>query len=112
VTVPIYRKKVFYYCEQKETGKIIHQLSRQKAVELIEEHAMPDHIHLVMSVPLKYSFAMVVGYLNGKSAIDIYRQLQRSKKGFVGKHFCAPSFARRKWNQLKLVAASVQAPSA
>jgi len=48
---------------------------------------MPDHIHLVLSVPPKYSIAMFIGYLKGKSAIQIHRQLQGMKKGFTGKHF-------------------------
>jgi putative transposase len=52
-------------------------LCRQKEVELIEGHAMPDHIHLVLSVPPKYSIAMVLGYLKGKSAIHIHRTIGR-----------------------------------
>jgi putative transposase len=66
VIVPKYRKKVLYGRVRKEAGKIIRQLCRQKDVELIEGHAMPDHIHLVLSVPPKYSIAMVVGYLKGR----------------------------------------------
>ena len=85
--VPKYRKKVLYGRVRKEAGKIIRQLCRQKDVELIEGHAMPDHIHLVLSVPPKYSIAMVVGYLKGKSAIHIHRKLEGAKQGFIGKHF-------------------------
>jgi len=48
---------------------------------------MPDHIHLVLSVPPKYSIAMLIGYIKGKSAIQIHRQLQSVKRGFTGKHF-------------------------
>lgn len=53
----------------------------------MEGHAMPDHIHLLLSAPPKYSIAMVVGYLKGKSAIHIHRQLQGVKKGFTCRHF-------------------------
>jgi len=60
VIVPKYRKKVLYGRLRGEVGKIIRQLCRQKEVELIEGHAMPDHIHLVLSVPPKYSIAMVL----------------------------------------------------
>jgi len=56
-------------------------------VELLEGHAMPDHIHLVLSVPPKLSIAMVLGYLKGKSAIHIHRQLEGVNRGFTGKHF-------------------------
>ena len=87
VIVPKYRKKVLFGRIRGEVGKIIRQLCRQKAVELIEGHACPDHIHLVLSVPPKFSIAMVVGYLKGKSAIHIHRQLQGVKKGFTGKSF-------------------------
>lgn len=87
VIVPKYRKKVLFGRMRAEVGKIIRQLCRQKDVELIEGQACPDHIHLVLSVPPKFSIAMFVGYLKGKSAIQIHRQLQGVKKGFTGKHF-------------------------
>ena len=64
--VPKYRKKVLFGRIRGEIGKIIRQLCRQKEVELIEGHAMPDHVHVVLSVPPKYSIAMIVGYLKGK----------------------------------------------
>ena len=87
VIVPKYRKKVLYGRLRGEVGKIIRQLCRQKEVELIEGHAMPDHIHLVLSVPPKYSIAMVLGYLKGKSAIHIHRKVHGIKQGFTGRHF-------------------------
>jgi putative transposase len=87
VIVPKYRKKVMYGRTRKQIGKIIRQLCRQKDVELVEGHAMPDHIHLVLSIPPKHSVAMVVGYLKGKSAIHIHRKMLGVKKGFTGKHF-------------------------
>ena len=87
VIVPKYRKKVLYGRHRGEVGKIIRQLCRQKEVELIEGHAMPDHIHLVLGVPPKYSIAMVLGYLKGKSAIQIHRKVHDIKQGFTGRHF-------------------------
>ena len=87
VIVPKYRKKTLYGRVRREVGKIIRQLCRQKDVELLEGQACRDHIHLVLSIPPKYSPAMVVGYLKGKSAIHIHRQLQGVKQGFTGKHF-------------------------
>jgi putative transposase len=87
VIVPKYRKKVLYGNLRVDVGQIIRQLCRQKEVELIEGHAMRDHVHLVLSVPPKYSIAMVLGYLKGKSAIHIHRKLHGIKKGFTGKHF-------------------------
>jgi putative transposase len=87
VIVPKYRKKVLYGRLCGEVGKIIRQLCRQKEEELIEGHAMPDHIHLVLSVPPKYSIAMVLGYLKGKSAIHIHRTVHGIRQGFTGRHF-------------------------
>lgn len=79
--VPKYRKRVLYGRVKREVGKIIRQLCRQKEVELLEGHAMPDHIYLVLSVPPKLSIAMVLGYLKGKSAIHIHRQLEGVNRG-------------------------------
>ena len=87
VIVPKYHKKVLFGRLRGEVGKIIRQLCRQKEVELIEGLAMPDHIHLVLSVPPKYSVAMVLGYLKGKSAIHIHRTAHGIKQGFTGRHF-------------------------
>ncbi|OSM08767.1 putative transposase IS200-family protein [Magnetofaba australis IT-1] len=82
-----YRKKVLFGRLRKEVGQILRQLCRQKGVELVEGHAMKDHVHLVLSVPPKFSIAMVVGYLKGKSAIHIHRRAHGLKQGFTGKHF-------------------------
>jgi putative transposase len=90
VIVPKYRKKVLYGRVRGEVGKIIRQLCRQKEVELIEGHAMPDHIHLILSVPPKFSIAIVLGHLKGKSAIHIHRIIHGIKQGFTGytgRHF-------------------------
>ena len=87
VIVPKYRKKSLFGQIRSEVGKIIRQLCHQKEVELIEGHLMPDHVHMVLSVPPKFSIAMIVGYLKGKSAIHIHRKLQGVKRGFTGKHF-------------------------
>lgn len=89
VIVPKYRKKVLYGRLRGEVGKIIRQLCRQKEVELIEGHAMADHIHLVLSIPPKYSVAMVIGYLKGKSAIHIHRKAQGAKsRHFWSRGYC------------------------
>jgi len=87
VFVPKYRKKVLYGRTRRQVGQILRQLCRQKGVEILEGHAMPDHIHLVLRIPPKFSVALVVGYLQGKSAIQIHREALGVKKGFTGKHF-------------------------
>ena len=87
VIVPKYRCKVLFGRSRRQVGTILRQLCRQKGVDLLEGHAMPDHIHLVLSIPPKYSVAMVVGYVKGKSAIQIHRRLLGVNRGFTGKHF-------------------------
>jgi len=87
VIVPKYRRKVLFGKTRKKIGVIIRQLCRQKGVEILEGNALPDHIHMVLSIPPKYSVAMVVGYLKGKSAIQIHREMLGVKKGFTGKSF-------------------------
>ena len=87
VIVPKYRRKSFFGHVRKRIGKIFRQLCRQKAIELVEGHAMVDHVHRVLSIPPKLSVAMAVGYLKGKSAIQIHREALNVKQGFTGKHF-------------------------
>ena len=109
VIVPKYRKKVLYGRLRGEVGKIIRQLCRQKEVELIEGHAMADHIHLVLSIPPKYSIAMVIGYLKGKSAIHIHRKGQGIKKGFTGRHFWSRGYCvSRVWLDEEMIRAYVR----
>jgi len=92
VLVPKYRRKVLYGRFRRQLGDILRQLCRQKGIELLEGHAMPDHIHRGVSIPPKYSVAMLVGYLKGKSAIQIHRQLLGVNRGFTGKHFWARGY--------------------
>ena len=87
VIVPKYRRKVLFGHVRKRIGKIFRQLCRQKDIELVEGHALLDHVHMVLSIPPKLSVAMAVGYLKGKSAIQIHREALNVKQGFTGKHF-------------------------
>ena len=87
VIVPKYRRKVLLGHVRKRIGKIFRQLCRQKDIELVEGHALLDHVHMVLSIPPKLSVAMTVGYLKGKSAIQIHREALNVKQGFTGKHF-------------------------
>ena len=77
VIVPQYRKKALYGRLRGKIGKIFRALCRQKGIELVEGKAMPDHVHMLLSVPPRYSISMTIGYLKGKSAIRIHRDLSR-----------------------------------
>lgn len=87
VILPKYRHKVFYGKLRARIGKILRELSLQKGIGLVEGNAMSDHIHLVLSIPPKYSVAMTVGYLKGKSAVRIHRELLGTKGTLYGRTF-------------------------
>jgi len=91
VIIPKYRRKVFYGKLRKQIGTILRELCRQRGIELVEGHAMPDHIHLCLSIPPKYSVAHAVGFLKGKSAVRIHRELLRERR-MTGLHFWAPGY--------------------
>jgi len=91
VIVPKYRKKLLFGRLRKQIGPILRELCRQKGIELLEGHAMPDHVHMCLSIPPKYSVAYTIGFLKGKSAIRIHRQYERSERVY-GKHFWAEGY--------------------
>ncbi len=93
VFVSKYRKKQLYGKFRNRVGEILRDLCRQRGVELLEGHLMPDHIHMCISVPPKYSIAFVIGFLKGKSAVLIYRTVLR-KKRVSGLHFWARGWGR------------------
>ena len=86
VIVPKYRKKKLYGRIRTGVGGIVRELCRQKRVELLEGHLMPDHVHMCISVPPKFSIAFVIGFLKGKSAIRIHREILKEKR-VTGLHF-------------------------
>ena len=73
VIVPKYRKKNLYGKVGKEVREILRDLARQKGVEILEGNVMPDHVHMVISVPPKYSVSSIVGFLKGKSTIRLHQ---------------------------------------
>ena len=80
VIIPKYRRKVFYKNMRQQVGAILRELCRQKGVTLVEGKAMPDHIHMCLSIPPKYSVAHTIGFLKGKSAVRIHRDLLRERR--------------------------------
>ena len=80
VIISKYRKRIMYEKRRKKIGGIIRDLCRQKGIEMHEGHAMPDHIHLLLSIPPKYSVSNTIGFIKGKSALRIHRDLLKTKK--------------------------------
>ena len=74
VLVAKYRRKIIYGKLRKDIGKILRQLCDYKHVEIIEAHAMPDHIHMLVSIPPKLAVADFMGYLKGKSTLIIFER--------------------------------------
>ena len=89
---PKYRKKALFGSLRKGVGKILRELCEQARVELLEGHAMSDHVHLCVSIPPKFSVAHTVGFLKGKSAIRIHREYLGKKRNFTGFHFWARGY--------------------
>ena len=91
VIVPKYRRGVMYGRLKRQIGGILRELCRQKGVELLEGHSMADHVHLCLSIPPKYSVAHTIGFVKGKSAVRIHRDLLRERR-MTGLHFWAPGY--------------------
>jgi putative transposase len=84
---PKYRRKVIYNQIRKDVGEILRTLCQYKGVEIHEGHLMPDHVHLLMSIPPKYSVSSVMGYLKGKSALMIFERHANLKYKYGNRHF-------------------------
>jgi len=92
VWIPKYRKKAIYGELRRELGEVFRELARQKESRIEEGHLLPDHMHVLMSIPPKYSVAQVVGYIKGKSAIHIARTYMNRRKNFIGENFWARGY--------------------
>ncbi len=92
VFIPKYRRKRIYGKLWKELGEVFRRLARQRECEIEEGHLMPDHVHMLISIPPKYSVAQVVGYIKGKTAIHIARTYFDRKRNYVGQHFWARGY--------------------
>src|SRR4051812_38208036 len=89
VILPKYRREVLYGRVRRGVGQNLRDLCRQKQIELVEGKAMPDHIHMLLSVPPRHSIAMAIGYLKGQSATRIHRELLHAKGTLFGRSFWA-----------------------
>ena len=89
VWIPKCRRKVLYGQLRKHLGDVLHDLARQKESKILEGHLQPDHVHMLVSIPPKYSVAQVVGFIKGKSAIHIARNYLGRRRNYHGMHFWA-----------------------
>ena len=92
VIVPKYRRKIIYNQYRKDLQDIIRTFCRYKGVEIIEGHMMPDHVHLLLSIPPKTSIASFMGYLKGKSALMMFDKHANLKYKFGNRHIWAEGY--------------------
>ena len=92
VWIPKCRRKLLYGQLRKHLGEVFHELARQKESKVLEGHLQADHIHMLISIPPKYSVSQVVGYMKGKSAIHIARIYLGQRKNYSGMHFWARGY--------------------
>ena len=91
VWIPKCRKKVLYGQLRRELGPVLRRLASHKESEVVEGKLKVDHVHMLLSIPPKYSVSQVVGYMKGKSAIWVARAAGRNRN-FVGQHFWARGY--------------------
>ena len=92
VFIPKCRRKVLYERLRRELGEVFHRLAQQKESRIEEGHLMPDHVHMMISVPPKYAVSQVIGFIKGKSAIHVARVYGENRRNFVGQHFWARGY--------------------
>lgn len=92
VFIPKCRRKLLYSELRTHLGQVFRTLTEQKESRIEEGHVMPDHVHMLVSIPPKYSVAQVIGYIKGKSAIHIARTFAERKRNYVGQHFWARGY--------------------
>jgi REP-associated tyrosine transposase len=92
VWIPKYRRKVLYGRIRRHLGEVIRELARQRESQVLEGHLCSDHVHVYISIPPKYAVAQVVGYIKGKSAIQIARTFAGRVRNFTGENFWARGY--------------------
>jgi putative transposase len=92
VFIPKCRRKSLYEQLRRYLGEVLRRLAEQKECRIEEGHLMPDHVHMMISIPPKYAVSQVVGYIKGKSAIHLARVYGERKRNFVGQHFWARGY--------------------
>ena len=89
---PRFRRKAIYKELRADIGYILRRLCEQKGVEILEANACPDHIHMLLSIPPKYSVSQIMGYLKGKSSLMIFDRHANLKYKYGNRHFWARGY--------------------
>jgi len=92
VFIPKCRRKMLYGELRRHLGSVFRTLAEQRECRIEEGHLMVDHVHMLISIPPKYSVAQAIGYIKGKSAIHVARTFMGKKRNFVGQHLWARGY--------------------
>ena len=92
VFIPKYRRKEIYGKLRSDIGQILRQLCAYKGLEIMEAHAMPDHIHMLVRIPPKIAVSNFMGYLKGKSSLMIFERHANLKYKYGNRNFWAKGF--------------------
>ena len=92
VFAPKYRRQIIYGKIKADIGKMLRKLCEYKQIEILEAEACKDHIHMLISVPPKYSISQVMGYLKGKSSLMIFEKYVNLKYKYGNRHFWCRGF--------------------
>ena len=92
IFIPKRRRRVLYGELRQHLGEIFRNLARQKESRIEAGHLLPDHVHMMISIPPQYAVSQVVGFIKGKSAIHLARVYGERKRNFVGQHFWARGY--------------------
>ena len=87
VFAPKYRRQIIYGTIKADIGQMLRKLCEYKGIEIIEAEACKDHIHMLVSIPPKYSVAQIMGYLKGKSSLMIFEKYANLKYKYGNRHF-------------------------
>ncbi len=87
VFAPKYRRQVIYGKVKEDIGKMLRKLCEYKGEEIHEAEACKDHIHMLVSIPPKYSVSQIMGYLKGKSSLMIFEKYANMKYKYGNRHF-------------------------
>ena len=87
IFAPKYRRQIMYGKIKSDIGMMLRKLCEYKGIEIIEAEACKDHIHMLVSIPPKYSVSQIMGYLKGKSSLMIFEKYANLKYKYGNRHF-------------------------
>ena len=87
VFAPKYRRKVFYGEKRQEIGAVLRTLCKWKGVNILEAEVCPDHVHMLVEIPPKYSVSQFMGYLKGKSSLMIFEKWGNARYAYRNREF-------------------------